>query len=192
VLASLHALQGLEALALTAARIWAAAGELLTAGAILWALDALARSIRLTYSMGRTMGRLLWPALHGLARGGLWFFRTVDWPTVAAVVVDCLKALAVLCWLVAVEGRRLLITASASMGRRYSAALASAPSLVVADPLPMVVTASPVVVVAPSLHPLAVVAASLEALTCRELQALTGTRRKARKAELVALALALA
>jgi hypothetical protein len=196
VLASLHALQGLEALALAAARIWAAAGELLTAGAILWALDSLARSIRLAYSMGRTTGRLLWPALHGLAAGGRWFFRTVEWPTVAAVVIDCLKALAVLCWLVAVEGRRLLITASAALGRRYSAALASAPSLVVADPLPVVASpvaiASPVVVVAPSPHPLAVVAASLEALTCKELRALTGTRRKARKAELVALALALA
>jgi hypothetical protein len=101
---------------------------------------------------------------------------------VAAVVIDCLKALAVLCWLVAVEGRRLLITASAALGRRYSAALASAPS-------PVVVVAS-----APSAppiaHPLAVVAASLEALTCRELRALTGTRRKLRKAELIALALA--
>jgi hypothetical protein len=193
VLASLHALQGLEALALTAARVWAAAGELLTAGAILWALDALARSIRLTYSMGRATGRLLWPVLHGLARGGRWFFRTVDWPTVAAVVVDCLKALAVLCWLVAVEGRRLLITASAALGRRYSAALASAPSpVVVTDRPPVVVTASPVVVVAPSPHPLAVVAASLEALTCKELRALTGTRRKLPKASLVALALALA
>jgi hypothetical protein len=199
MLSALHALQGVEALALTAARIWAAAGELLTAGAILWALDALARSIRFTYSMGRTMGRLLWPALHGLAAGGRWFFRTIDWPTVAAVVVDCLKALAVLCWLVAVEGRRLLITASAALGRCYSAALASAPSPVVVTDRPPVVTASPVVVVAaplvvaaPSPHPLAVVAASLEALTCRELRALTGTRRKARKAELVALALALA
>jgi hypothetical protein len=103
---------------------------------------------------------------------------------VAAVVVDCLKALAVLCWLVAVEGRRLLITASASMGRCYSAALASAPS--------PVVVAAPLVVVAPSPHPLAVVAASLEALTCRELRALAGTRRKLPKASLVALALALA
>ena len=183
MLSALHTLQGVEALALTAARIWAAAGELLTAGAILWALDALARSIRFTYSVGRTMGRLLWPLLHGLAAGGRWFAAHIDWPTVAAVVIDCLKALAVLCWLVAVEGRLLLFSASASLGRCYSAALAPAPSLVVAAPL---------VVVAPSPHPLAMVAASLEALTCRELRALTGTRRKARKADLVALALALA
>lgn len=195
MIASLHALQGLEALALTVARLWAVAGELLTAGAILWALDALARSIRLAYSMGRTMGRLLWPALHGLAAGGRWFAANIDWPTVAAVVIDCLKALAVLCWLVAVEGRRLLISASAALGRCYSAALASAPSPMVAAPLVtdrplVVVAASPMV--APSPHPLAMVAASLEALTCRELRALTGIRRKARKAELVALALALA
>jgi len=174
MLSALHSLAGLEALALTAARIWAAAGELLTAGAILWALDALARSIRLAYSMGRTTGRLLWPLLHALAAGGRWFFRTVDWPTVAAVVIDCLKALAVLCWLVAVEGRRLLIAASASLGRLYASALASAPSA------------------PPIAHPLSLVAASLEALTCRELRALTGTRRKLSKASLVALALALA
>jgi hypothetical protein len=140
----------------------------------------------------------LWPALHALDAGGRWFFRTVEWPTVAAVVIDCLKALAVLCWLVAVEGRRLLITASASLGRRYAAALASAPSPVVTDRPPVVVVvAAPLVVASapsapPVAHPLAVVAASLEALTCRELRALTGTRRKARKAELVALALALA
>jgi hypothetical protein len=177
---ALHSLAGLEALALTAARVWAAAGELLTAGAILWALDSLARSIRLAYSMGRTTGRLLWPVLHALAAGGRWFFRTVEWPTVAAVVIDCLKALAVLCWLVAVEGRRLLIAASASLGRRYAAALASAPSA------PSVPSAPPIA------HPLAVVAASLEALTCKELRALTGTRRKLSKTSLVAFALALA
>jgi hypothetical protein len=173
MIASLHALQGLETLALTVARLWAVAGELLTAGAILWALDSLARSIRLAYSMGRATGRLLWPALHALAAGGRWFFSTVEWPTVAAVVIDCLKALAVLCWLVTVEGRRLLIAASASLGRCYSAALApSAPSA------------------PPIAHPLALVAASLETLTCRELRALTGTRRKLSKASLVALALA--
>jgi hypothetical protein len=199
MLSALHSLAGLEALALTVARIWAVAGELLTAGAILWALDALARSIRLAYSMGRTMGRLLWPALHGLAAGGRWFAAHIDWAEVAAVVIDCLKALAVLCWLVAVEGRRFLIAASAAMGRRYAAALASAPSpVVVTDCPPVVVASAPSapsalpVVAAPSPHPLAVVAASLEALTCRELRALTGTRRKLPKASLVALALALA
>jgi hypothetical protein len=186
MLSALHSLAGLEALALTVARLWAVAGELLTAGAILWALDALARSIRLAYSMGRTTGRLLWPLLHALAAGGRWFFRTVDWPTVAAVVIDCLRALAVLCWLVAVEGRRLLFSASASLGRLYASALASAPSPVVTDRPPVVVAAPPIA------HPLSLVAASLEALTCRELRALTSTRRKLSKASLVALALALA
>lgn len=195
MIASLHALQGLEALALTVARLWAVAGELLTAGAILWALDALARSIRLAYSMGRTTGRLLWPVLHALAASGRWFAANIDWPTVAAVVIDCLKALAVLCWLVTVEGRSLLFSASAALGRRYAAALASAPSAspVVAPSLPVVVASAPSAPFAPPIaHPLALVAASLEALTCQELRALTGSRRKARKAELIALALALA
>ena len=43
---TLTALQGAEHLLITAARLWAAAGELITAGAILWLLDTLARAIR--------------------------------------------------------------------------------------------------------------------------------------------------
>jgi hypothetical protein len=57
-----------------AARLWAAAGELLTAGAILWALDTLARAIRGAYAMGRATGRILWPVIHATARAGRWFF----------------------------------------------------------------------------------------------------------------------
>ena len=42
----------------------------------------------------------------------------------------------------------------------------------------------------PHVHPLADLAADLEALTCSQLRSLAGTRRKARKAELIAMVLA--
>jgi hypothetical protein len=42
----------------------------------------------------------------------------------------------------------------------------------------------------PQVHPLADLAADLETLTCSQLRSLAGTRRKARKAELIAMVLA--
>jgi hypothetical protein len=50
----------------------------------------------------------------------------------------------------------------------------------------------PPVTLPPVLHPLAAMAAELEQLTSRELQAMAGTRRRTRKAELVAQLLVLA
>jgi len=42
----------------------------------------------------------------------------------------------------------------------------------------------------PQVHPLADLAADLETLTCSQLRSLAGTKRKARKAELIAMVLA--
>jgi hypothetical protein len=162
------ALQGAEHLLLTAARLWAAAGELITAGAILWSLDTLARAIRGAYAMGRATGRILWPAIHFTAAT----LRLIDWRIVAAVVIDCLKVLAVAAYVAAVMARRLLINGSAALGRCYAARLVAVPT------------------VPPAMHPAAALAADLQGLTCRELMALTGCRRKIRKADLIALALA--
>jgi hypothetical protein len=58
-------------------------------------------------------------------------------------------------------------------------------------PVPTTATA-PMVPVKPALHPLAVLAESMDSLTVSELRAVTGTRRKCRKAELVAMAVAMA
>jgi hypothetical protein len=169
MLHALTAFQGAEHLLLTAARLWAAAGELITAGAILWSLDTLARAIRGAYAMGRATGRILWPAIHFTVAT----LRLIDWRTVAAVVFDCLKVLTVAAYVAAVMARRALIDASAAMGRRYSAAVV------------------PVAPIAPAAyHPAAVIAADLGALTCAQLRALTGCRRKIRKADLIALAIA--
>ena len=165
------ALQGAEHLLLTAARLWAAAGELITAGAILWSLDTLARAIRGTYAAGRFVGRLLWPVIHWTAA----VVRLIDWRTVAAVVFDCAKVLAIAAYVAAVMARRALIDASAAMGRRYSAAIAPSAPAIVAPPIS---------------HPAAVIAGELSTLTCAQLRALTGCRRKIRKADLIALAIA--
>jgi hypothetical protein len=59
MLHTLTALQGAEHFLIAAARLWAAAGELLTAGAILWALDTLARAIRGAYAGRPTVGRIV-------------------------------------------------------------------------------------------------------------------------------------
>jgi hypothetical protein len=171
MLHTLTALQGAEHLLLTAARLWAAAGELITAGAILWSLDTLARAIRGTYAAGRLVGRIAWPVIHFTVAT----LRLIDWRTVAAVVFDCAKVLAIAAYVAAVMARRGLIDASAAMGRRYSAAVA---------PI------APAVVVPAAYHPAAVIAADLGALTCAQLRALTGCRRKIRKADLIALAIA--
>ena len=171
MLHTLTALQGAEHFVLMAARLWAAAGELITAGAILWSLDALARAIRGAYAAGRFFGRFAWPVIHFTAAT----LRLIDWRFVAAVVFDCLKVLAVAAYVAAVMARRGLITASAALGRRYAAA---------------VVPIAPAVVVPPISHPAAVIAGELSALTCAQLRALTGCRRKLPKAQLIALALA--
>ena len=170
---TLTAVQGAEHFLLMAARLWAAAGELITAGAILWSLDTLARAIRGAYAMGRATGRILWPVIHATARAGRWFFANVDWRIVAAVVFDCLKVLAVAAYVAAVMARRGLIALSAAMGRRYAA------------------TVAPAAPIAPAAyHPAAVIAADLGALTCAQLRALTGCRRRLPKAQLIALAIA--
>lgn len=163
------ALQGAEHFLIAAARLWAAAGELLTAGVILWALDTLVRAIRGAYAAGRFVGRIAWPVIHWTAA----VVRLIDWRIVAAVVFDCLKVLAVAAYVAAVMARRALINTSAAMGRRYSAAVAPAAPIAPA-----------------AYHPAAMIAGELGALTCAQLRALTGCRRKIRKADLIALAIA--
>ena len=168
------ALQGAEHFLIAAARLWAAAGELITAGAILWSLDTLARAIRGAYAAGRFVGRIAWPVIHFTVAT----LRLIDWRIVAAVVIDCLKVLAVAAYVAAVMAHRALIDASAAMGRRYAATVAPAAPI------------APAVVVPPISHPAAMIAGELSALTCAQLRALTGCRRKIRKADLITLAIA--
>lgn len=159
---------------LTAA--WAAAGDLITAGLILSALNVLANSIRLTYRAGCLCGRLAWPAIHWLAAVA----RLIDWRLVAAVVFDGLKILAAAVVAAVVTCHAALISASERLGKLYAASIASMPDA------PKVAVAA----VAPIVHPLALIASDLESLTAKQLREITGSRRKVAKAQLVAAWLA--
>jgi hypothetical protein len=165
------ALHGAESVLLTVARLWAMAGELITAGALLLALDRLAAAIRTTYQAGRLVGRVLWPVIYWLAA----VCRLIDWRLVAAVVIDGLKILVAATITAAQLAIPTLTKVSAAMGRWYAAVLVKPAAVAVVPVLPVV-------------HPLAVMAEDLEGLTCNQLRALIGTRKRVRKAELIAMA----
>ena len=160
-----------------ASAAWAAAGELITAGAILWSLNCLANLIRFAYKAGRLTGRLLWPAIHATGDAIRWAARHIDWRMVATVVIEGLVAIAVGLWLATVWAHRTTITLSERLGQCY-AALLTKPQTVAA------------VTIAPMVHPMAELAVELEAMTCNQLRDLIGTRKKVRKAQLIAWALA--
>lgn len=82
----------------TLASVWTLAGELVTAGALLWCLNALARFIRLVYDAGRWTG-MLWrfyvvPAVLFLADWISWGVAQVDWVEVRRVSKLCFVHLA--------------------------------------------------------------------------------------------------
>lgn len=156
---------------------WAAAGELITATAILATLNVVANSIRWTYKAGATTGRLLWPAIHWTAD----VIRQIDWRYAATVALECAVAVAVICWVTLKWSHKALIAASATLGRLYAALIATEGKALVT------VTPRRRTVMAPAfVHPLAELATELEQLTRRELQELTGSKRKAAKRELAA------
>jgi hypothetical protein len=167
--AIVHLGASVDALLAAFTTAWAALGEIITAGALLLVLDRIAASIRTTYAAGVFMGRLLWPAIHWVAG----VLRLIDWRLVGAVVLDGSKALLALSWVTAVMTRQLLFAWSEQLAVIYASWIA--------PPAP----------VAPAtVHPLAELAIELEAMTCKQLRELTGCKRKLRKAELVAMALA--
>jgi len=89
---SIFNLLHLEPMLHTLASVWTLAGELLTAGALLWCLNALARFIRLVYEAGRWTGWLwrtyLVPALLYLADSISWGVAQVDWLEVRKALRD--------------------------------------------------------------------------------------------------------
>ena len=157
---------------------WATAGELLTAGAILWALNSLANLIRLTFKAGQLTGQLLWPLIHATSRGLHWAARNIDWRLVATIVLEGLVILAAGSYYLLRNSRRQLIKASAALGRIYAAFLTQQQQQ------------QQIKTVQPLIHPLASIATELESLTVKQLRTMTGTRQKLRKAELIALAIA--
>lgn len=89
---SIFNLLHLEPMLHTLASVWTLAGELLTAGALLWCLNALARFIRLVYEAGRWTGWLwrtyLVPALLYLADSISWGVAQIDWLEVRKALRD--------------------------------------------------------------------------------------------------------
>jgi len=120
------------------------------------------------------------PAILGHAAGTIYGYARfrVDWAEVGAIVLHGLQVLIVLTLLAGQYTRRLwdaLPALSEQLGKCYAAALGVAAAAVPA-----------------ALHPLAVIAAEMEQLTLRELQAATGIRRKVAKRQLIATAITLA
>ena len=118
------------------------------------------------------------PQLLGHAAGTIYGYARfrVDWAEVGAIVLHGLQVLIVLTLLAGQYTRRAwdaLPALSERLGKCYAAALGVAAAAVPA-----------------ALHPLAVIAAEMEQLTLRELQAATGIRRKVAKRQLIATVLA--
>lgn len=107
----------------------------------------------------------------------------IDWAEVGSIVLHGLQILIVLTLLAGRYTRRAwdtLLQLSEAMGKAYAAWIAPAPQ----------VLASPAKQPIPAINPLLLIADDLASLTRRELQALTGCRRKLSKAQLVAIAIA--
>ena len=141
--------------------------ELLSAAVLLMALDKLGAAIRWTYKAGRFVGWLWFtygvPAVLAAADGISWLNAQIDWRFVAATVWDCLKVITAL----AITAYSLTCDAH----RRWVGSID---------------WNLPAVRVAPSINPLFDVATELELMTCRQLQTMTGTRRRVAKRELIA------
>ena len=186
------------------ARLWAVAGDLFTAGAILWALDTLARVVRATYAAavatyqaGRLCGQIwrrdLLPLLLLTLKACRAVWRRIHWPTVARVAV------AVVVFSVAslIFARRLVITASAALGARFAAwitrndpkptvALLLPPVAPLPAPVPPVVAVAAVTPLPAAVEPLPRTVAALHSLARR--RGFSNQQvRSARKAQLIEL-----
>jgi hypothetical protein len=120
--------------------------------------------------MAGTAGRITGTAAKGL----IWAYRTIDWAEVGAIVLHGLQVLIVLTLLAGRYSRRAWDTVpvlSEQLGHWYAGLIAPTPA-----PAPAPTPARQ--------------RAELEQLTCRQLMAITGTRRKLAKRHLIELALA--
>jgi len=120
-----HLAAGVDALLAAITTAWAALGEIVTAGALLLALDRLAAAIRFTYRAGRAVGtvwfRYVVPAVLVLADGISWINAQIDWVEVRDIVIAGLKVVIAAVITAGVTALPLLIKTSAVMGRFYAA-----------------------------------------------------------------------
>lgn len=181
---------------------WATATELaplLLVPAAVWGLrttlellDRLAVAVRCTYAAGRACGRVWFrhglPLLLAAADAISAVLAEIDWAEVIAIVRQGLVLVLAAVIITGITGHRLLLTASAALGRRYAGLPAPTAAPAAVAPVPVAAPAAERVVAAvtPLQHPLAALADELMLCTRRELNALTGSRRRCSKAELVA------
>ena len=141
--------------------------ELLSAAVLLMALDWLGTAIRFTYRAGYAVGTVWFrwglPALLTTADGISWLNSQIDWRFVAATAWDCLKVVAV-----------LAITAWSLTCDAHKRWVGSVDWSLPATPVPAAV------------NPLFEMAGELERLSSKQLKALTGSKRRVAKRELVA------
>jgi hypothetical protein len=143
----LHLAAGADALLAAITTAWAALGELLTAGALLWLLNQLANLTRLAYRAGFALGTIAWPLIHFLVRG----LRQIDWRFAALVALDAAKVLLAFTITAARAAQPALVNTSACIGRAYSCLLVGAQAArpaVVEAVAPALAVALPTTVVA--------------------------------------------
>lgn len=132
-----------------------------------------------------TAGRIAGTATKGLR----WAHRQIDWAEVAKIVLHGLQVLIVLTLLAGRATRSAwdaLLELSERLGKAYAR--------LIVRPEPTTIVAIPAAIKPVPHHGKPINTnhriAELEAMTCRQLMALTGTRRKLAKRQLVELALA--
>ena len=153
--------------------------QLLTAAVLLMALDRLASAVRFTYNAGRFTGRVWFrfglPALLWLADHVSLIASRIDWVRVAATLRTAATVTAA-----AVIAAALVIR---DAHRRWVGSIEwTAPTIA-----PAPVAPAPV---APAVHPLALIADELTALSCSQIRQSCGLRQRCSKSRLIALALA--
>jgi hypothetical protein len=116
----LHIAATADAVLAAITNAWAALGEIVTAGALLLALDRLAAAIRATYNLGRIAGSITWPAIHWTVKAGHWLWAHIDWRFTALVVADCLRVIAVFTVTVVRMALPALVRISQQLGSWYS------------------------------------------------------------------------
>ena len=150
---------------------WMAASDLITVALLLTLLDRLAAAVRLTYRAGHAVGSawFRWglPTLLAIADGISWLLAQIDWTEVRSTLVATVRTLVALAITLAqhLEARHQLWIGSID----WTDAKATRPAPV-----------------APAVNPLYPLAIALEALPSKQLKALTGSRRRCRKSELIA------
>lgn len=117
-------------------------------------------------------------ALGTIVRSLLWFNAQIDWQFSLEIAIETLKSVICLVFVagqISREGWEWILKSSEQLGRWYAAKI-----------VPAAPRQSPLM--PPHIHPLALMADELAALTARELREIVCSRRKLAKTQLIALA----